>query len=384
VGIDACMREAHAALAASRAAEAEQIANTIQEQRVLGILGEAEVGKTQTISQALRELDGRVSILRLDLERAASDGHVGFMLAKGVARALLPGTDLSLLSAGVLVPARVERRRLAIAEALGVEGMEEALREWPSGHYGSAAALRGVEALAGRKELIVWVDHVEAPRLTPRHPVDVERILWGIRELAQRQQRVRVVVSARAAAADEITGARAAFHQQGRWMSLESPGLGVWRDVARRVAISPRATQELAALTGGHPKTMLIAISVVKLAPDEGTLRAEDVLREVAAQDDGQVAYALQYARSLHRLGGQVLLQIASSQRPYAEAQRGSASTQEIRKVLSRLRMAGLIRPAERWALVNPLLAIRIRGTVAELPGIDDWEEPTSSGAPAG
>lgn len=368
--LSAAMGQAHAALADRRAPEAEQIANAIREQRVLGVLGEAEVGKTQTVRQALMALGDEAHIVYLDLDAAASDEHVGFLLAKQVARAMLPGADLSLLSVGALVPARVERRRLALAQVLGIEGMEEALREWPSGDYDSASGLRGVEAIAGQRDVVVWVDHVEAPRLTPRHPVDVGRLLWGMRELSQRQQRIRLVVSGREAGVDMLTGSRAAFHQQGRWMYLDAPRSSIWREVAQAVEVLPRTAQELAALTGGHPQTVLLALATAKMAPTGKASRAEDLLRELAAHNDGQVAYAFEYARSLHRLGGQVLLQIARAQRPYAAAQRGRASTQEISKVLSRLRLAGLIRRVDRWSLVNPLVAIRVRGTLVELTSI--------------
>lgn len=369
------IQQAHAVLAASRAGEAQRIADTLSNQRIVGVLGEADVGKTQTIRQALSMLDGGARTVYLDLDGAAGDGHVGFLLAKQVARALLGGVDLSLLNAGVLVPARVERRRLALVETLGIEGMEESLREWPSGNYGSASALRGVEALAERADLVLWVDHVEAPRLTPRHPVKADRLLWGIRELSQRHDHVRVVVSAREGAADQITGPRAAFHQQGRWMSLDVPTASMWRDVADRLGVSTRTAQELTALTDGHPQTMLLALVTMKLADGGWPSRAEDVLGELAAHDDGLAARAVQHARSLHRLGGQILIQVACVQRPYAAAQRGSATSQEISKVLARLRLAGLLRRTDRWSVVNPLVAIRARGTVTEPPSTEDWED---------
>jgi hypothetical protein len=189
------MHQAHAALAASRGGEARRIAEALREQRVVGVPGEAEVGKTQTIRQALSTMDDHVRVIYLDLDGAASDGHVGFLLAKQVARVLLAGTDLSLLTAGALVPTRVEGSRVALADILGLHGMEEALRESPSGNYDSLAAVKGVETLADQRDLALWIDHVEAPRLTPRHPIKADRLLWGVRELSQRK----------------ITGPRAAF-----------------------------------------------------------------------------------------------------------------------------------------------------------------------------
>lgn len=369
------MQQAHAALAASRGGEARRIAEALTEQRVVGVLGEAEVGKTQTVRQALSTFGGDIRVVYLDLDGAASDEHVGFLIAKQVARVLLAGADLSLLAAGALVPTRVEGSRVALAEILGIDGMEEALREWPSGHYGSVAALKGVEALAGQRDLVLWVDHVEAPRLTPRHPVKADRLLWGVRELSQRKESVRVVVSAREGIAGQITGPRAAFHQQGQWLSLDVPTPSMWRKVADRIEVPVRAAQELSALTGGHPQTMLLGLATVGLSNGGRRFRAEEVLGELAAHDDGLAARAFQHARSLHRLGGQVLLQVARMQRPYGAAQRGGATSQEISKVLARLRLAGLLRHTDRWTVVNPLVAIRARGTVSEPPTIEDWED---------
>jgi hypothetical protein len=368
------MQSAHAALAQIREGEAQGIADAMRDQRVVGVLGEAEVGKTETIRQGLRMMRSDARVLYLDLDRAASDEHVGFLLAKQVARALLRGADMSLLSAGALVPAGVDARRTLLAEMLGVEGMEEALREWPSGTYTSAAALRGVEVLSERDDVILWVDHVEAPRLTPRHPVKTDRLLWGIRELSQRTDRVRVLVSAREAARDTIVGKRAAFHQQGRWLSLDCPTPAMWREVAGSLSVSPRTAHELAELTDGHPQTMLLALVMLELADGDWPTRAGDVLAELAAYNEGVARRAVEHAQSLHRLGGQVLIQVARGQRPYAVAQRGSATAQEISKVLGRLRLAGLLRRTDHWAVVNPLVAIRARGTVAEPSDVEAWE----------
>src|SRR4029077_2772515 len=349
----------------ARVGEAQRIAEAVAAHHVVGVLGEAEVGKTRTIGQALRLPNDGPAMIYLDLDGAASDEHVGFLLAKQIARTVLGGTDFSLLSGGVLLPGRVQRGRLQVAELLGVEGLEEALREWPSGRYPSAKALGALQTLAERRDLMLWIDHVEAPRLPPRHPLKVDRLLWGVRELGQRESRLRVVISGREALRDEILGTSAAFHQQGQWLSLHAPAAGTWREVAGHLHVSAGVADELANLTGGHPTTMLLALHLIE-ADGQRPPRVEDILRELAVRDDGLAARAVQHARSLHRLGGQVLTQIALGQRPYAATQRGSATSQEISKVLNRLRLAGLLRHSDGWEIVNPLLAIRLRGTVDE------------------
>jgi hypothetical protein len=121
---------------------------------------------------------------------------------------------------------------------------------------------------------------------------------------------------------------------------------------------------------------MLLALASVNGSDTRRSPGAEDILRELAARDDGLAARAVEHARTLHRLGGQVLTQIAVGQRPYAAAQRGTAPSQEIGKVLNRLRLAGLLRHStDGWAVLNPLVAIQLRGTVREPESIDDWED---------
>ncbi len=370
------MQDAHAALATSRSGEAQRIGETIAKNGIVGLVGEAEVGKTQTIRQSLAVLDPRAAVVYLDFDAVASDGHVGWQIAKQIARQSTSGVDLSILSAGAIVPARLENMRVQLAEILGVKGVEEALREWPSGSYGSLAGFEALEHFAATRDVLVWVDHIEAPRLTPRHPVDVGRLLWGVRELHQRQPNVRVLLSGREGIGDVVTGPKAAFHQQGEWLTLDYPPPRMWRDVAKRLNVSVRIAQELAFLTGGHPQIMLVALTTLAMRPgDFAGNGAELLLAELVAHDDGVAARAVQHARSLHRLGGQVLVQVARGQRPYGAAGRGAASTQEVSKVLARLRLAGLLRNDGGWGVVNPVVAIRARGSVAEPDQIEDWED---------
>jgi hypothetical protein len=376
VDVIGAMQRAHTALATSRSGEAQRIGETVAKNGIVGVVGEAEVGKTLTIRQSLSALDSRTAVVYVDFDAAASDGHVGWQIAKQIARQSTIGVDLSILSAGALVPPRLERTRVQLAEILGVDGVEEALREWPSGSYGALAGFQGLERLAATRKVLVWADHIEAPRLTARHPVDVGRLLWGMRELHQRERNIQVLLSGREGIGDVVTGPNAAFHQQGEWLTLGNPPASMWRDVAARLNVPSRITQELAFLTGGHSQTMLVALTTLATRPgDFSENGGELVLAELVAQDDGAAARAIQHARSLHRLGGQVLMQVARGQRPYGITQRGAASTQEISKILARLRLAGLLRNDGGWEVVNPVVAIRARGTVTERDRIDDWED---------
>jgi hypothetical protein len=354
---------ARTALADARRGEAGQIAAGLDSTRVVGVLGEAEVGKTDTVGQALAMAGP--TVIRLDLDAAASDGHIGFLLAKEIAKATVPPSDFSLLSGGVLLPRSAEKARAELAGLLGVEGLEEALRPWPSGHFSSAHAMQIIESVASRKPIVLWIDHPETPSLTPRHPVDVDRLLWGVREVVQRQQSLRVVVSSRAAFSRQLLGPKAAFHQQGSWISLDNPLAGAWRSVAERLEIPVGLADEIFAQVDGHPATMLHAFLLIVSSPSLPHSYA--LLQELAARDDGLSARAIQHARTLHRLGAQVMTQVAYGEPPYGIAERGASSPQEIRKVLERLRLAGLLKRKDGWGIVNPLVAIRLRGSVRVL-----------------
>lgn len=355
--------EAHAALADARASEAGRITAALESSNIVGVLGEGEVGKTATVSQALAQTT--LDVIRLDLDAAASDGHLGFQLMKGIAAAIVSPTDLSLLSAGTLLPSSAERAQIELARTLGVDGLEEALRRWPSGLVSSARGLAVVEEVSREKPVVLWMDHLESPALTPRHPIKVDRLLWGVREMAQRQQSLRVVLTAREALSPRLLGPRAAFHQQGSWVSLDNPSEVAWREVAQRLDVPWGVAGELVEKLGGHPATMLHALLL--LAGEPVLAHSYAVLQELAVRDDGLTGRAIQHARTLHRLGSQVMTQIALGEPPYGVAERGASSPQEVRKVLDRLRLAGLLRRRRGWAIVNPLVEIRLRGTVRPL-----------------
>lgn len=369
MALSEAMKAARRALELARVGEAERVTEAMQISQVVGFLGEAEVGKTETIRQAIGHSTPEHPVIALNLDGAASDQHLAFLLARQIASAYLGAPAFSILKAGALVPASLEAKRPGLAELLGVDGLEEGLRDWPSGEYELPRALAALERLAIRRKAIVWIDHLEAPRLTPRHPLDLEGALWAVREMVQRQPDLRVVLSGRDPIEGEVLGREAGFHQQGRWLSLHNPPAEVWRAVASRLNVSAALTEELAGLTDGHPETMLV--SLTRLAGDRRKESPDELLRDLASTSTALAARAMQHARSLHRLGGQVLNQIALGQRPYAAARRGKSPPQEIRKVLGRLHLAGLIRHREGWSIVNPLIGIVLREEVRQTSAPD-------------
>jgi hypothetical protein len=343
------------ALAAARAQELPRVREAVRRDRVVGVFGEAEVGKTRVIERALARCG--MPVLRVDLRFAAGEGHLGFELAREMARALAPDLELSRLARGGQMTAELHEARLRLMETLGI-GLQEAVRRWPSGRYGWGDALASLDLLAQTQQVVLWVDHLEAPRLTFRHPLRLEKLMQSLSEAVERTTGLRLLLSGRPAAA-EAREARVAFERHVRWLKLQAPGARVWRAVAESLDLDGARAEELAELTCGHPRTMMLALT--SIADDRAPGDAEELLRALAARDDGLALRSMEHARSLHRLGGQVLTQAALGQRPYAGAQRGTAASQDLSKALTRLRLAGLIRHEGRWGVVNPLLAMRLQ-----------------------
>jgi hypothetical protein len=359
------------ALRSARESEAAEIRDAIARNRIVGVLGEAEVGKTETLEQALSGYGAHP--LRLDFDSVASESHIAWLIARAAVVGVLGPHDASLLHAEALAPTSLRRRRLDLVRLTSPAFVDESQAEWPTGSLSLPEALSGLDRVAETStELLVWIDHIETPLLTPRHPVSVDAFLWSMREMTQRHESIRLIVSCRSAAESTVLGTRAALHQNGRWFTLGRPSLTSWLHVAEFLGIDPADGTAVAQLLRAHPPTTLLAFLDRFGQPDAGS--PEQQVRELAMRDDGLVARSVQHARTLHRLGSQVLVQIAMGDAPYGTPQRGKTTTAEISKVLDRLRLAGLAMRPRRgvWEIVNPLIGIRLRGTLSYTSVIGD------------
>jgi hypothetical protein len=346
-----------AQLSAARRGESVEIGEVLERHRVVGVLGEAGVGKTEVLRSVLAARPAG-TVIALDLAGAASPEHVAFHLVKQIAAASVGVDALSSAPAENIISREMRERRRTLADLLGLDGLDEAMAPWPTGSYSLVSALDALERFVDRTPIVLWIDHLEAPALTPRHPLDVDELLWAIREVTQREARLKLIVSGRSALDTELLGARAALHQLGQWNTLGRPSSDTWANLAAANGLNRQDGTRLAASTDGHPETMILGLAAAAAFshPD-----IDEIVRTLAIESESLVARTLQHARTLHRLGEQILTQVARGEPPYGVAQRGSASAQEIRKVLNRLRLAGLLRRDNGWELVNPLVAGHLR-----------------------
>src|SRR5207302_10224363 len=76
-----------------------------------------------------------------------------------------------------------------------------------------------------RTVLLVF-DHLEAPGLSFRHPLNVFDLLWSVRSASQQAVDLRVVLITRPPAVDLAAGPEAAFYGDGQWLKIGRPLAG--------------------------------------------------------------------------------------------------------------------------------------------------------------
>jgi hypothetical protein len=360
------IERAHHCLTEARRSDRIDIDLAIATLDVTGVSGEPEVGVTTLTQDALR--GARSGVVRLDLDGVAGMADVVWLMARGLARLVVSPIDLSLIGLPPdHRPATATRALVTLRRQLG----EEIARVAAAGHPSA-----GDEQLLGpvldrvadlpAEPPILWIDHLESPRLTARHPVDVGQLLWDVRARQQRSS-MRVVLSCRTVAVGVATDYDAAFYGDGTWLAVAPPGLATWETAVSglwetRSGPAPDRSwlDALLQLTGGHVATTLLA--VVETYCADSSSHPRSLLEQLTLRDDGLTARAVQHARSLHRLGSQVLVRIANGLGPYEEA--GAANPQEINRAVRALHLGGLItQPKPRtWRITNPLVAARLNG----------------------
>jgi len=355
------------ALSDARAPDLARIDEGLLRFGVTGVHGEPEVGTTSVIETAITR-SAQMSV-RVDLDGASSDDDIAWQIARGVARLSFDWRTLSaLVAAPDLAPTSARRELVRFREDVGARFAELALGDEPTGEVSVAETLDVLGRLwRDAVAPILWIDHLQAPALTSRHPVDVDALLWNVRSLHQRTE-LAIVLSGNKAVSEIAYGERRAFYRDGVWVTLDRPRRPVWLEVAAALgdqAPSPAWISEMTEITACHPQTMLLALALRSELPEHAQTPL-GLWQLMLSLDDGHVGRAMQHARSLHRLGGFVLNRIAHGVGPY-EGARTKPEKNERGRAAGRLYEGGLItrvRP-RAWGVTNPLLGGRLR---RELP----------------
>jgi hypothetical protein len=325
-------------------------------------MGEADCGKTLLCSIVLANIRQRGTLaISLDLDGAYSLNQLAWQWAKELARATIDPVALSHMSAlpQDMWPGSTRNQVLALGEHLGEE--VAALAELSSPHHGVGnldaitSTLSATERLAQARDTLLVIDHLEAPSLTPRHPLHVAQLLWRVRAVTQLQPRLRVLLVSRTATVGLATAPTAAFYGDGQWLTVTSPSPEVF-------AIGTRRSQDLVKLvlsrTSGHVNSTLELLDAL---PSHATdADAQEAVRLLAAQHIDLTRRTVQHARTLHRLGSHILMVIAEGKRPYQETP--DARSKEIGAAVSALHTAGIIRRKDplrqqNWAVTDPRVA---------------------------
>jgi len=364
VGLTRTFPHLKAALSSARASDLARIDEGLRSFGITGVHGEAEVGVTSLIDIALRT--SQQASIRVDLDGATSELDVAWLIARGIARQVIgyPAFSLLQLRDG-LRPTSADKAFLRFADQVGERLARFAVAETPSDDVSVADALRGFQRVFEQHALppVLWIDHLQTPSLTPRHPLDVDALLWNVRALQQRME-LPIFISGHRTATPLAYGETGAFHGDGVWITIDRPTLDAWQAVAASLedhAPSPAWVAEMVELTHAHSATTLLALSLFVEMPERARTPL-DLWQLMLALDDGHLNRALAHARTLHRLAARIFEQIANGTGPYTEP--GDASIKEIHRAVRRLHEAGLItQPRPRtWEITNPLVAGRLRG----------------------
>jgi hypothetical protein len=274
-----------------------QVTETIAEQSFTGMVGEAELGKTGILNAALRQLASRRStIVKLDLDSGWSPNRLAWQWARQLATAAVGAVPISHLEAldRSMWPASTRSAVLSLPGALGAETAALAQAPQPAKGIGRddalQAPLQATLALAGQRQLILAIDHLETPSAAGLRSPDVAGLLWSIRAPGQHLPTLHVVVATRPAAQELASGTPADILPA---PSRSSPSCGRSRPaVAASIPISPRDTQGSGPLRWSSTRSLVSASDTTTWHAAQSSMRAACIGSAVTYWPPSRVARA--------------------------------------------------------------------------------------------
>lgn len=207
------------------------------------------------------------------------------------------------------------------------------------------------------RHVVLVVDHLEAPGLSFRHPVDVADLLWRIRTIAQQAVDLRIVLVARPPAVGLAADQKSAFFGDGQWLRLVRPDALQFAEAT----LQPLSrVAEVLRYTAGH-----VDATMAFLNHAHNGKSVHSTALALAEESTLLTDRALQHARALHRLGGHLVAAIANGRGPYEATP--DAGSREVSSAMRQLHAAGIVRrPNEvdddQWELNDPRVGWGISG----------------------
>ena len=355
-------------LTSTRSAAVERLAQSAREQRFTGLTGEADVGKSAILAAALAQLDPRAwAIVQLDLDAAWSPNRLAWRWARELARAVTAPAFLSHIESldQSMWPAATRQQLLRLPAELGEEVARLVEAPQPERGVGKADALdapaQAMLAVAEHTPTLLVVDHLEAPKAAGLSSPNAGQLLWRVRAGGQYRDTFHVLVCARPPAQELASGPEAAYHMDGRWLTLEPPTPA---DFSHATGAQLGVSAAVVARTGGHPRATIEILDELPRSRPASPAEIDQVIGRVASRHIDLARRYMQHARSVHRLGGHLLNAVAQGRGPYEATPEIDGS--EVSQAMTRLHLNGLVRrtgPRE-WAPADPRVAWTLGGAI--------------------
>ena len=354
------------ALTASRDPFVRELHESLRGFHVTGVTGEAEVGKTAMVDAAVhRRPDLRQ--VRLDLDATYSPNRLVWQWARALARTTMGRVAFSHVDelARDLWPGRTRSELALLGDHFGPDIARLVEQPFPDPGIGTldavAELMHATITLAGEEQVVLVIDHLEAPSLAFRHPLNVDELLWHVRSAAQHAVDLHMVLIARPPAVELATAESAAFYGDGQWLSLQRPSASQFAEATERPV---ELVAEVMRYTAGH-----VASTLAVLERHRPSRRVHATVSELADDHRTLADRTLQHARSVHRLGGHLVRATAAGAGPYEASP--DARSKEVSTAMRQLHLAGIVRrPSDvhqGWELTDPRVVWVLMGTPAPI-----------------